>query len=326
MHVITSNKNWIEGEALRQLEAVSKFPGIIDVVGFPDLHPGKGYPVGCSISSKNFIYPILIGNDIGCSMSLWKLNIPYNKYKPDKISKKIDGFDKNNNQLGTIGLGNHFLEFHSSNINESLYVIIHTGSRNLGDVIYRKITEKCGKNGLQIRSDDFNEYMNDHKTALDFAQNNHQKIIEDVADIFNTDFEKISFTTHNSITQYDDIFIHRKGASPSDQGLVIIPGSRGTYSYLVKPLEKCNQFLYSLNHGAGRKIARANVTEDKVKKTSNNYLKVNIICNDKDLIIEEAPVAYKNIDIIIDILLENEMIEVVSKMKPMVTFKSSTKE
>lgn len=55
-----------------------------------------------------------------------------------------------------------------------------------------------------------------------------------------------------------NVVIHRKGATPSDKGYVVIPGNRGSYSYLVKPLED-NGWLsgYSLAHGAGRKMSRS---------------------------------------------------------------------
>ncbi|MCQ8205501.1 RtcB family protein, partial [Vibrio parahaemolyticus] len=64
---------------------------------------------------------------------------------------------------------------------------------------------------------------------------------------------------HNLVETYNingiDGWLHRKGATPSDRGFVVIPGSRGDYSYLVapQPNEAC---LNSLAHGAGRKWMR----------------------------------------------------------------------
>ena len=69
--------------------------------------------------------------------------------------------------------------------------------------------------------------------------------------------------------------IHRKGATPSTKGYVVIPGSRGSYSYLVKPLEE-NGWIsgYSLAHGAGRKMSRskAYATEKHHHKNLDNLL------------------------------------------------------
>lgn len=49
-------------------------------------------------------------------------------------------------------------------------------------------------------------------------------------------------------------YLHRKGAAPADQGVVVIPGSRGHYSYLVAPTDSRDALErsgYSLAHGAG---------------------------------------------------------------------------
>lgn len=59
----------METEAIRQLENIEKYLGVVDCVGLPDLHPAKT-PVGTTIVTKNVIYPSLIGNDIGCGIAL----------------------------------------------------------------------------------------------------------------------------------------------------------------------------------------------------------------------------------------------------------------
>jgi len=70
---------------------------------------------------------------------------------------------------------------------------------------------------------------------------------------------------HNSVTakQHEGhtCWLHRKGAAPSDQGPVVIPGSRGALSYLVLPLGDGAGHAYSLAHGAGRKWTRTSARE-----------------------------------------------------------------
>ena len=99
------------------------------VVGMPDLHPGKGGPVGAAFLSKSKIYPFLIGNDIGCGMEFYQTTLKAGKIKRDKWAKKLIGLDEpwdgdvraflaNHNVTvdsfdlahGTIGGGNHFVE------------------------------------------------------------------------------------------------------------------------------------------------------------------------------------------------------------------------
>ena len=70
VRLFASAKSWIEGEALRQFYASSSLEGVRLAVGFPDLHPGKGSPVGAAFVTEGQIYPSLIGGDIGCGMAL----------------------------------------------------------------------------------------------------------------------------------------------------------------------------------------------------------------------------------------------------------------
>ncbi|MBL4908058.1 MAG: RtcB family protein, partial [Sneathiella sp.] len=46
INVIANKYSWIEGEALQQLENTARLPGMVRVIGLPDLHPGKGTPIG----------------------------------------------------------------------------------------------------------------------------------------------------------------------------------------------------------------------------------------------------------------------------------------
>ena len=65
VRLVASAKSWIEGEAVRQLYAVAKLEGVRLAVGFPDLHPGKGAPVGAVFVTDGLVYPYVIGGDIG---------------------------------------------------------------------------------------------------------------------------------------------------------------------------------------------------------------------------------------------------------------------
>ena len=69
-NIYCGQKTWLEGPAVEQFKRVMTFPGIIQGAAFPDLHPGRGVPVGAAFLSEKVIYPALIGNDIGCGMTL----------------------------------------------------------------------------------------------------------------------------------------------------------------------------------------------------------------------------------------------------------------
>jgi len=124
-----SDLNRIEGAALQQLRKTATLPGMKGVVGMPDLHPGKGGPIGAAFITQNVLYPFLIGSDIGCGMCLWQTSLRKKKLKRDKWAGKLAGFEDPwdgdaaewlkryalkptlfDTALGTIGGGNHFAE------------------------------------------------------------------------------------------------------------------------------------------------------------------------------------------------------------------------
>ena len=129
VRLFASSKSWIEGEAVRQLYATAKLESVRLAVGFPDLHLGKGAPVGAAFVTEGVVYPHLIGGDIGCGMALFKTDLVRRDVKldrwaqipfdlehvwtdaiPEVLTKEeleSTGFD---NALGTLGGGNHFAE------------------------------------------------------------------------------------------------------------------------------------------------------------------------------------------------------------------------
>ncbi|XNM53276.1 RtcB family protein [Escherichia coli] len=64
------------------------------VVGMPDLHPGRGYPIGAAFFSVGRFYPALVGNDIGCAMAHRQSGFQAHRYKVDKVEKRFSGRDE----------------------------------------------------------------------------------------------------------------------------------------------------------------------------------------------------------------------------------------
>lgn len=79
--LIASNETWVEGLAIQQLIKTSELACMQHVAGMPDLHPGRGYPIGAAFFAVNRIYPALVGNDIGCGMSLWQSSLKLSKVR-----------------------------------------------------------------------------------------------------------------------------------------------------------------------------------------------------------------------------------------------------
>ena len=87
--MIASKQTWIEALAIEQLIKTSQLTGMRHVAGMPDLHPGRGYPIGAAFFTTNKIYPALVGNDIGCGMSFWQTSAKVSKVNLDKMAKKF---------------------------------------------------------------------------------------------------------------------------------------------------------------------------------------------------------------------------------------------
>ena len=135
---------------------------------------------------------------------------------------------------------------------------------------------------------------------------------------------------HNSVVAQDDGgrpgWLHRKGAAPATEGFVVVPGSRGSASYIVEPAGDPSACGWSLAHGAGLKWGRTQA-RDKVAARSTAASLVRtalgsvVICEDRDLLFEEAPEAYKSIDSVIGALVAGGHATVVAVLHPLLTYK-----
>lgn len=361
INIVKSEKSWIESNAVDQLVKISQFNGIIKAVGLPDLHAGKT-PVGVSFVTKEVIYPHLIGNDIGCGMSLFSTGINKGKFKFDKIRGKLQrleglsGIDISHliekidlpakEALGTIGSGNHFAEFQQIETvydeealgdlridKSSVYLLVHSGSRGYGEYILKKYMEKysCQK-GLKEGEEDYKEYFQEHDIAVKFGKLNRELIAYRLITIIGgRENIKLLDSTHDSITikesRDEKLYIHRKGAAPADIGPVIIAGTRGSNSYIVKPQADSLEYGFSVAHGAGRRWNRQ-ACRDRLeivypdKSIREKLLGRNLIFSDRSILYEEAPEAYKSIDKVIDDMLNVGMIKLIATLKPLITYKA----
>ncbi|MCJ8314782.1 MAG: RNA ligase RtcB family protein [Saccharospirillaceae bacterium] len=373
--LIASKQTWIEELAIEQLIKTSQLSDMLYVAGMPDLHPGRGYPIGAAFFTSNKIYPALVGNDIGCGMAFWQTSAKVNKVNLQKMAKKFEQIEqpldnswlsiinkrkaeKNitnshfDRSFGTIGGGNHFAEFQAINevynqkaldelgLNKKqLQLLVHSGSRGLGQSILLEHVSKHNHNGLKTdeENNNYKDYMNKHNEAVRWAELNRELITKRFLDVINANGECVLDINHNLVCAKTingiDGWLHRKGATPSDKGYVVIPGSRGDYSYLVKPI-KLNidnhqiDSLYSLAHGAGRKWKRGEChgrLGHKYKREDLYHTKFGslVICGNKELLYDEAPQAYKNCATVVDDMVNAGLIEVIARLQPVLTFKTN---
>jgi release factor H-coupled RctB family protein len=112
---------------------------------------------------------------------------------------------------------------------------------------------------------------------------------------------------------------------------VIVPGSRGSLSYVVKPLADGQIRAWSLAHGAGRKWSRSEARLRMRERFGKEHLVQTslgsrVICGDRDLLYEEAPDTYKNIEAVIQDLVDAGLVSVVATLRPLLTYKTRDKQ
>jgi len=360
--LIATDDTWIEGKAIQQLETTARLPGMQRVAGMPDLHPGRGYPIGAAFFSTGRLYPALVGNDIGCGMALWRTDIATAKLNLDKLEKRLSNLDGpldddwseriarfalppcgHEHSLGTIGGGNHFAELQQLDQlydetavetlgldRRHLLLLVHSGSRGLGEAILREQVDRFSHQGLEQGSDACAHYLARHDGALRFAEANRQLIALRMLDRLRADGAQVLDVNHNLVSPAQvegvDGWLHRKGATPADRGVMVIPGSRGDYSYLVEPVADPRS-LFSLAHGAGRKWMRSECKDRlsaryRIEQLARTALGSRVICGDRGLIYEEAPEAYKAIDSVVGALREAGLLRVLARLKPVLTYKT----
>lgn len=367
VRLLASQKCWIEGSAVQQLEKTAELPGMTLAVGLPDLHPGKGSPIGAVFVTDDWIYPALVGNDIGCGIGLWRTELVAQRPKLDvwedrlrKLDAPWDGdvaswlgergieptpYDAS---LGSIGSGNHFAELQAVSeiasetlceqlrvTKEAVYLCVHSGSRGFGEAILREHVDQYGMGGLYVATNSADAYLAQHDHARCWGAANRELIALRILERLRTEGERLADVCHNWVERVEVEgsvrWIHRKGATPSTLGAVVIPGSRGAHSYLAVPRAPSMRSAYSIAHGAGRKWSRSECRGRLEKRFSTKDLArtelgSRVICEDRDLIYEEAPQAYKDITVVIQDLVNEGLIEIAAILRPLVTYKVRKEE
>lgn len=309
-------KSAVDEHAIIQLRAVSSLPGVRVVVGLPDLHPGNQYPVGCVVASEDLLYPELVGNDIGCGMALF--TCPF-RSSPDSLYRAFRAWSPpaGADGMGTIGGGNHFaevVECASGRWMGDRLLLVHSGSRAVGAAVHKPT------GGVLATGPAGQTYLAAHGHALDWAKQNRRKIAES---ILQSEPETILDICHNSLTFELGHWVHRKGAAPSNQGLVVIPGSRGSPSYVVKGKGSGEYNMNSLAHGAGRCMSRNKARLNNERKGwdfTKTSIGSRVLSACQQHLHEETADAYKDIEAVIDDL--RDYCDIVAILKPVLTLKA----
>lgn len=374
--------NDVEETAMRQIENLTTLPFLHHHLAImPDVHAGMGMPIGGVLACDGAVIPNAVGVDIGCGMCAVKTNWKMEDLPAHVIRKEImkgirariplgmehhkeaqdakylpQGHDIDKmeivkrrqhsilHEVGTLGGGNHFIELQKDE-EGNLWIMIHSGSRNLGKQVgdyYNKIAASLNEKWHSVVSPEirlpflphgtreFGAYWNEMKYCIDFALCNRRLMMERIQEVIADSLKGIEFEPMINIAHNyaafehhfgKDVIVHRKGATLAREGVIgIIPGSQGTASYIVKGLGNPDSFC-SCSHGAGRVLSRkAAIHTLDMKAEVKNLEAKGIIhairCQDD---MQEASGAYKDIDTVI--ANESDLVKVKTKLLPIAVIK-----
>ena len=385
-------KSWcrdIEDTAMAQAENLARHPALRHHVALmPDCHCGIGMPIGGVIAAKDAVIPAAVGVDIGCGMIAVETDIPAERLddmrfrraihsrirelipvgegKMHKDPQEWDGFEEyidtkgvdaqfiislDRHNLGTLGGGNHFIEIQKSDSN-FVWIMIHSGSRNLGkrieEVYQEKAMQLCERfytplptsnlAFLPIQDEAGHNYFRDMNFALKYAFENRQRMMAKCKDVIAEFVPEVNFirevNIHHNYAAFEEHFgetlcIHRKGATSAKLDEIgIIPGSMGTASYIVRGLGNPASFM-SCSHGAGRRMSRTVACNTLTAAECDEAMK-GIVCDHWHpvtrygkgktvLDLSEAPQAYKDIEDVIS--AERDLVEVQVRLTPLAVVK-----
>jgi tRNA-splicing ligase RtcB len=244
-------------------------------------------------------------------------------------------------QIGTSGGGNHFAEIvigeWLTNGQPFVGLLTHSGSRGVGARIANYYAELADRETaviakgiprtygwLSTEREAGQEYLLAMRLAGDFARANHEVIHARFARALGLKVTQVIENHHNfAWEQPDGTVIHRKGATPAEAGVLgIIPGSMATASYIVEGLgDKAT--LASAAHGAGRRFSRA-----EARRTITPAMAAAVVREAgvlvRGLAVDESPLAYKDIESVMEVQIAAGLIRPVARMRPLVVIMSGT--
>lgn len=372
----------IDKNTLEQLDNLASMPFIHKwVASMPDAHLGKGCAIGTVVATDKAIIPAAVGVDLGCGMQAVKTSLKAHDLPDDLRTVRLDmeavipvGFGKhtsikldvadvwesqlakefdyicniapvkdtnNINHLGTLGGGNHFVEVCLDEDN-SVWIMLHSGSRGVGNAIGRYFIEKakeemkmwfCNIPDVDLSYlPEGSKYFGDYVRAVDWAQKfakwNRKIMMHEALDVLRKHTKEFSWEQeaidchHNYVKKENhygaNVWVTRKGAVSARKGqLGIIPGSMGAKSFIVEGLGNEESFC-SCSHGAGRVMSRTKAKK-MVSLAEHKKSVEGVECRTDNSVIDETPSAYKDIDKVME--AQNDLVRIRHTLKQVMCIK-----
>lgn len=352
------------------LERLARSDDVRRIAVMPDVHLSADVCVGTVLATSRSLYPNAVGGDIGCGVAALAFDcdtagldersaaailaglyreIPLVRHArirarglPGELAARtlsapaLESLKKEAVlQLGTLGRGNHFVELQADENDGRLWLMLHSGSRGIGQAIRdhhlaKGATSRVGLRFLDAESNEGTEYLADMAWALDYADASRRAMIGAARDVVGRALgaaaveESYVACQHNHVRREvhegEAFWVHRKGAISAAAGEAgIVPGSMGTRSFHVEG-RGCAEALASSAHGAGRRLSRTDArrtlsVRDVVSELRGVWFDHRIAAGLR----EEAPSAYKDIDGVLR--AQAELVRIVRRLRPLLSYK-----
>ena len=361
---------WLAGplpkDVATALKRMERLPDVRRIAVMPDVHLARDVCVGTVLATSRLVYPAAVGGDIGCGMAAVAFDgaadvldsrmsaarvfdaladaVPTNKHRrPRDLPAELDRVALSDPrleavkrrdarvQLGTLGRGNHFLEFQSDE-DGRLWLMVHSGSRAIGQAIRDHHVAGAGGQLAPLDGPAAEAYVADAHWARAYADANRLAMIDAACGVVESLFgirrldESLVTCDHNHVrreTHFGEaLWIHRKGAASAKPGEAgIIPGSMGTASYIVEGRGQADS-LRSSSHGAGRAMSRDEARRGvSLRELRRDLRGVWFDERRADTLREESPSAYKNIAAVMR--AQRDLVHIVRTLRPVLCYKGT---
>lgn len=324
----------------------------------PDVHAGKGCAVGTTMTVTDRIMPGLVGGDIGCGMSVFKVSgkrmemQKLDKLVHEKIpaGMKIRGRahrfseetevenllcarhvrkDKAMLSVGTLGGGNHFIEMDKDG-EGGFWLVVHSGSRHLGQEVngyYQDEAFHSSQEGTPyelsyLTGSLMDDYLHDMAITQDYAEVNRRAIADEIIRGMKLDVEDTFSTVHNYIDP--ETMVLRKGAVSAKAGeRLIIPLNMRDGSLICRG--KGNDgWNCSAPHGAGRALSRQEAVQSVTLSQFRKEMKGIYSSTVTRETLDESPSAYKPMEEIVNQICDT--VDILEAIKPVYNFKAGRED
>ncbi|MCY2954442.1 MAG: RtcB family protein [Planctomycetota bacterium] len=337
----------------------------------PDVHLAHDICIGTVTATERLIYPHAVGADIGCGMvaiafdcnadvlanksvagallaRLYRCvpanrqaeaqELPAGLQQQSLSDPRLEAIKSRDGrvQLGTLGRGNHFLEFQADNQGQ-LWLMVHSGSRAIGQAIHDMHLAKTarttgGLRFLEVEGKNGQAYLADMTWAADYAAANRRAMVESASAAITAlcggraIWGSYVGCSHNHVRREShfgqELWVHRKGAISAKAGEAgIIPGAMGAVSFHVQGRGN-PESLESSSHGAGRVMSRTDArrrisTRDLQRQLGQVWYDHRLA----EALRDEAPAAYRDVEAVLR--AERDLTRILRRLVPLLCYKGT---